>query len=118
MTEDNGLRTAHPAATVEVPAGPLGLRVDLSGPTLRFSYDAGEGWRGVPVELDATILSDEHVAHTGVVAGRDHPGFTGAFVGMWVMDMAADGFHADFDHARYEAMPAFSGSPSPDDASA
>lgn len=104
MTEDNGLRTAHPAATVEVPAGPIGLRVDLSGPSARFSYDAGDGWRGVPVELDATILSDEHVAHAGVVAGREHPGFTGAFVGMWVMDMAADGFYADFDSARYEAI--------------
>lgn len=103
------MRIAHPAASTPLPhdEGPIErirLRVGLVGPSARFSYDAqtGAGWCDVPVDLDATILSDEHVAHAGVVAGRDHPGFTGAFLGMWVMDLAGDGFFADFDSARYE----------------
>jgi xylan 1,4-beta-xylosidase len=50
--------------------------------------------------LDATILSDEH-------ASRQEPGepeawgFTGAFAGLWVQDLGADGGYADFDSATY-----------------
>ena len=28
-------------------------------------------------------------------------GFTGAFLGLWVQDLGADGAYADFDYATY-----------------
>lgn len=103
LTGDGGRRVVHPAATVPIEAERVELRVTLDGERAVFAYDAGEGWRTVPVELDATILSDEYVSHQGVTEGRDHPGFTGAFVGLWVMDFGGDGAYADFDYATYTA---------------
>ncbi|WP_232248292.1 beta-xylosidase family glycoside hydrolase [Streptacidiphilus rugosus] len=32
------------------------------------------------------------------------PAFTGAFVGLWVQDLGADGGYADFDHATYRTL--------------
>ena len=101
LSGDAGRRVVHPAASVVVDAERVGLRVTLDGERAVFAYDAGEGWRTLPVELDATILSDEYQAHQGVTAGRDHPGFTGAFLGLWVMDFGGDGAYADFDYATY-----------------
>jgi xylan 1,4-beta-xylosidase len=31
-------------------------------------------------------------------------GFTGAFVGLWVQDLGADGGYADFDSATYRVI--------------
>lgn len=101
LTGDAGRRIAHPQAVVPVEAARVGLRVTLDGERAVFAYDAGQGWQQIPVELDATILSDEYVSHQGVTEGRDHPGFTGAFVGLWVMDFGNDGGFADFDFASY-----------------
>ncbi|WP_089154300.1 glycoside hydrolase family 43 protein [Micromonospora sp. NBS 11-29] len=98
---DRGRRTAYPELTVDVgQAVRVGLRARFDGPVVRFAYDLGAGWRDVPVELDATILSDEHAAM--VVDGEPAAwGFTGAFLGLWVQDIGGDGVHADFDHATY-----------------
>ncbi len=98
---DGGRRQEHPAATVDVTGvDRLRLRVAFDGPVLRFGYDAGDGWRDLPVELDATILSDEHAAR--IVPGEPEAwGFTGAFVGLWVQDLGADGGYADFAWAEY-----------------
>jgi xylan 1,4-beta-xylosidase len=101
LTGDSGRRIAYPEAVIPVEAERVGLRVTLDGERAMFAYDAGEGWQTIPVELDATILSDEYASHQGVTAGRDHPGFTGAFVGLWVMDFGNDGGFADFDFASY-----------------
>lgn len=55
-------------------------------------------WQELPAKLDATILSDEHAAV--VVDGEPEAwGFTGAFVGLWVQGLGADGGYADFDSA-------------------
>lgn len=55
-------------------------------------------WQELPAKLDATILSDEHAAV--VVDGEpDAGGFTGAFVGLRVQVLGADGGYADFDSA-------------------
>jgi xylan 1,4-beta-xylosidase len=102
---DSGRPTAHPKAGVDVTGiDRIGLRVEFDGPSVRFGYDAGTGWRDLPVSLDATILSDEHAAR--IVSGEPEAwGFTGAFVGLWVQDLGADGGYADFDHARYNCRP-------------
>jgi xylan 1,4-beta-xylosidase len=100
---DAGQRTVHPGSDVDVTGmARIGLRVTFDGPVLRLAYapDGAGGWRDLPAELDATILSDEH-------ASRHEPGepeawgFTGAFVGLWVQDLGADGGYADFDSATY-----------------
>lgn len=98
---DRGRRTAHPDLTVDVGgAVRVGLRARFDGPAVRFGYDLGAGWRELPVDLDATILSDEHAAL--VIDGEPAAwGFTGAFLGLWVQDLGGDGVHADFDEATY-----------------
>ncbi|SBT40092.1 glycoside hydrolase family 43 protein [Micromonospora auratinigra] len=98
---DRGRRTAYPELTVDVgDTARVGLRARFDGPVVRFAYDLGDGWRELPVELDATILSDEHAAL--VVDGEPAAwGFTGAFLGLWVQDLGGDGVYADFDHATY-----------------
>ncbi|MEV0458126.1 glycoside hydrolase family 43 protein [Catellatospora methionotrophica] len=101
LSSDSGRRTAHPDLTVDVSAaGRVGLRAEFDGPAVRFGYDLGDGWRQLPVDLDATILSDEHAAL--IIDGEPAAwGFTGAFLGLWVQDLGNDGVHADYDHATY-----------------
>ncbi|GGM23672.1 MULTISPECIES: glycoside hydrolase family 43 protein [Micromonospora] len=99
---DSGRRTAYPEMSVDTDrADRVGLRATFDGPVVRFDYDLGAGWRQVPVELDATILSDEHAAL--VIDGEPAAwGFTGAFLGLWVQDLGGDGGYADFDLATYQ----------------
>jgi xylan 1,4-beta-xylosidase len=54
------------------------------------------------IEVDATILSDEHADEfkDGVVRTF---GFTGAMVGFWVMDLSGTGSTALFSGAAYSA---------------
>jgi xylan 1,4-beta-xylosidase len=100
VTSDRGRRTAVPIAEV---GDELDLRITFDGPTLRFAYRS-EQWTDIDEERDATVLSDEHA--TWVESGLVHGfGFTGAFVGLWVQDLAAEGGHADFDYARYRTEP-------------
>jgi xylan 1,4-beta-xylosidase len=73
---------------------PVALEMEVRGPSLRFGYDAGDGWRGIGPELDASVISDE--------GGRgEHGSFTGAFVGMAAFDTGGGGLHADFDWFSY-----------------
>ncbi|GAA3532690.1 glycoside hydrolase family 43 protein [Nonomuraea rosea] len=88
---DQGARTVHftgePASR---------LAVEFDGEVLRFSRDG----QAIPVELDATILSDEHADE--ILDGRIRSfGFTGAFVGLWVQDLAGEGCRATFDDPNY-----------------
>jgi xylan 1,4-beta-xylosidase len=83
---------------IALPAeGRIVLESVLSGVVLRFWY-AVEGGPKQPIgpECDATILSDECAPEPG--------GFTGAFVGMAVHDIAGVGAHADFDYFLYEEV--------------
>jgi xylan 1,4-beta-xylosidase len=113
MTCDTGRRTRYTDCRVDVTeADRVRLRVDFAGPVLRFAYavlgpvaggGAGEQWRELPAEPDATILSDEHAAR--FEEGEPEVwGFTGAFVGLWVQDLGADGGFADFDSATYQEL--------------
>ncbi|MBM7084983.1 glycoside hydrolase family 43 protein [Micromonospora humidisoli] len=101
LSSDNGRRTAHPELTVNTGGVTrVGLRAEFDGPVVRFGYDLGAGWQQLPVELDATILSDEHAAL--IIDGEPAAwGFTGAFLGLWVQDLGGDGGYADFDRATY-----------------
>jgi xylan 1,4-beta-xylosidase len=104
LTSESGRRRAYPELNVDASgADRVGLRAVFDGPVLRFGYDLGDGWRDLPVDLDATILSDEHAAR--IVDGEPAAwGFTGAFVGLWVQDIGADGGYADFDSATYREL--------------
>jgi xylan 1,4-beta-xylosidase len=108
MSCDTGGRTQHAGCRVDASgADRVRLRVRFDGPVVRFGYAFGDGgdWRELPAELDATILSDEHATRT--VDGEPVAwGFTGAFVGLWVQDLGADGGFADFDSATYRIAPA------------
>ncbi|WP_155374969.1 glycoside hydrolase family 43 protein [Catellatospora vulcania] len=101
LSSNSGKRTAHQELTVDVTGvDRVGLRVEFDGPALRFAYHTGVGWSELPATFDATILSDEHAARE--VDGEPAAwGFTGAFLGLWVQDLGADGAYADFDHATY-----------------
>ncbi|WP_433306919.1 glycoside hydrolase family 43 protein [Actinoplanes sp. CA-030573] len=84
----------------------IGLRVRLDGASLTFAYKvepdaAAAPWRDAGPTFDATTLSDEYAAK--VVAGEPEVwGFTGAFVGLWVQDLGAEGGYAEFDRATYQ----------------
>jgi xylan 1,4-beta-xylosidase len=91
-SSDRGVRTERivgPAAAAEV-----GLRVEFDGPIVRFNHGP---------ELDATILSDEHADEfvDGLVRAF---GFTGAFVGLWVQDLAGEGCAARFEQIVYRDL--------------
>jgi len=82
----------------------VGLRIRLNGAALTFAYatdpDASSTWQELGAALDATTLSDEYAARA--VDGEPEAwGFTGAFVGLWVQDLGAEGVQADFDSAGY-----------------
>ncbi|GGB27353.1 xylan 1,4-beta-xylosidase [Sphingomonas metalli] len=108
LTAEDGRRALHilsadPArgctslsVAEDVPAGPLELRAQCDGDTLRFAWRTGDtgAWTEAPVALDATILSDE-VTVPGL------PNFTGTFLGMACQDMAGAGGFADFAWFRY-----------------
>jgi xylan 1,4-beta-xylosidase len=92
MSDRGGRTVLHQQAG---PAGEVGLRLTFDGPVLRFAIDAGDGFRDLGVEADPTILSDEYALE--VVEGQIRAfGFTGAFAGLWVQDLAHEGAAADF----------------------
>ncbi|UIX35273.1 glycoside hydrolase family 43 protein [Streptomyces sp. GQFP] len=94
--------TAHPVAVGLEPGRPVVLRAELDGPALRFSYGTSDSEPCVlPLDLDATVLSDEHADefHDGQLRVL---GFTGAMLGLWVQDLDGAGVYGDFAHATYE----------------
>ena len=100
--EAGRLVAQKPAVPLE-PGRPVALRAEIDVPVLRFSYDTGPGSQVFPVELDATILSDEHADefHDGQLRVL---GFTGAMLGLWAQDLDGAGAHADFAYATYRTF--------------
>jgi xylan 1,4-beta-xylosidase len=101
---DNGRVSVVPGVRRPLTGGyPVGLRARFDGPELTFAWAGrpGDGpWQDVGPAFDATTLSDEYAAT--VVAGEPEAwGFTGAFVGLWVQDLGAEGGFADYDRAIY-----------------
>ena len=74
------------------------LRARVAADSLRFSWsDEGGDWRELPLDLDASLLSDE--------AGKGEGAqFTGAFVGMCCQDLAGTGRPADFAWFSYRPL--------------
>lgn len=104
LTCDDGDRFAYPAADVILPDDrPVDLRVTLDGPHVRFDHRRADGsWTALGPLVNATILSDEYAGEKQAPDGRGaSPAFTGAFLGLWVQDIGADGAYADFDQATY-----------------
>jgi xylan 1,4-beta-xylosidase len=86
------------AAPVQLPAGPIDLRVVVDGAAQRFSWRAhgANDWVPVGEEIDASVISDE--------GGRgEHGSFTGAWSGMVAFDITGQGLEACFTRFRYRA---------------
>jgi len=94
----DGVRADDFSAPIALPSGArVELRVEVDFERLKFAYrveGAGDDWRLLPEQFDASILSDEAAA-----AGT--PNFTGAFVGVACQDGAGTAHHADFDWFEY-----------------
>jgi len=89
-------------ASAPVPEGEITLAVQVDGAQQRFFWGAG-AQADVPLggDLDASIISDE-----GGLG--DHSSFTGAFVGMFAMDLTGQGWGADFHAFAYDDSQALS----------
>jgi xylan 1,4-beta-xylosidase len=104
---DNGRVSVVPGVRRPLTGGlGIGLRARFDGPELTFAWAGRPGsgpWQDVGPALDATTLSDEYAAQ--VAAGEPEAwGFTGAFLGLWVQDLGAEGGYADFDRAVYRTL--------------
>lgn len=72
----------------------LRAKVRTSAYSYEYSFD-GEAWQGIPVLLDAKILSDDYVAQ------RYGGFFTGAFVGLAAVDLSGYDTTAKFGYFDY-----------------
>jgi len=87
-------RLVYPAEPVPVAPGPVELRVEVDRARQRFFWRQGGEWRALGPVLDASVISDE--------GGRGaHGSFTGAFVGMFAMDLTGQGREARFARFGY-----------------
>jgi xylan 1,4-beta-xylosidase len=87
------------AGRIPLPEGrAIRLRARVTEGSLGFSFsDEGGDWRELPLELDASLLSDE--------AGKGEGAqFTGAFVGMCCQDLEGTGRPADFAWFSYRPL--------------
>ena len=77
------------------PDGPIQMKVEVDHALQHFSWrKPGGAWQNIGPKLDAAVISDE--------GGRGgHGSFTGAFVGMFAMDMTGQGREARFSHFAY-----------------
>jgi len=100
-TMDNGTY-ANPISGREIPVPAdceyVHLRTKACGDTYSYLYSFAQSpteadWRELPLTLDSTRLSDEYVKGAG---------FTGAFVGMFAVDISGAGLPADFDYFAYK----------------
>ncbi|HNX60173.1 MAG TPA: glycoside hydrolase family 43 protein, partial [Spirochaetota bacterium] len=72
------------------------LKCELDGMHLNFFYSPdGKAWTRAGSEVDASILSDEHVPPCG---------FTGNMLALACQDMTGSKHHADFDFFDYEIL--------------
>jgi xylan 1,4-beta-xylosidase len=87
-----GKLTAHKARRRPARGEDVELGVVFDGPGLRLEP--------LGVEVDATTLSDEHADEFADGVVRTF-GFTGAMVGLWVMDLSGAGAAARFSRVSY-----------------
>ncbi len=83
-------------AECPIPDGEIRLSVQVRGARQQFFWAAnGAPPSPIGAALDASIISDE-----GGVG--EHGSFTGAFVGMFAMDLTGQGWSADFSRFTYQ----------------
>lgn len=86
----------RPQDYVELPEGPVELRVTAGPHSLQFSFRSAEGVeQEIGAVYDASRLSDEY-------AWDGDFSFTGTFVGLCCQDSLYGGIPADFDYFSYE----------------
>ena len=77
-------------ALVPLPEGDLHLRAVFDECRLSFSWSTDDKiYHQLGVDLDASILSDDH---------GDHWGFTGTFIGLACQDLTGQQLPAEFDY--------------------
>lgn len=84
-----------PGESQPIAKGPVDLRVEVSGAAQQFYWRQGKGdWAAIGPKLDASVISDE--------GGRgEHASFTGAFVGLFAMDITGQAREARFERFLY-----------------
>ena len=93
LTKRDSKRTSLLAAMQPLPPqGSVGLRADVGTDSLRFYWDAGQGWQeiGNAEEQPVRILSDEYANRCG------EQGYTGAFAALCCQDQTGGECPADF----------------------
>lgn len=77
----------------------VGLKAKVRGSKARFLIRTANGWSQLGEELQADILSDDHIS-----AWHGRTVFTGAMVGICAQDMDAHRSHADFRYFDYREI--------------
>jgi xylan 1,4-beta-xylosidase len=91
----DGAMTFPLAVPLPIAPGPVELRADIDRARLQFFWRQGGQWQAIGPVLDASVISDE--------GGRgEHGSFTGAFVGMFAMDITGQGREARFTRFAYK----------------
>ena len=81
-------------ASAPIACGPITISAEVRGAALQFFWQQ-QGERQVfGSALDASLISDEGGA-------GEHASFTGAFIGMYAMDLTGQGWSADFTQFSY-----------------
>lgn len=88
----------EPYAPVLVPSGkPIRLKLEIQGDSISFAYAVEDSpYQCYGEEMDATLLSDEHVHEASGMSA-----FTGTFFVLCCQDMTGGGYPADFSGVHY-----------------
>ena len=78
------------------------LMADFDHDKIKFRYALKkDGWKDLPVDLDGSILSDDHVRQGGE---RYRAAFTGSFIGICCQDLSGRKAFADFEWFEYQEI--------------
>ncbi len=81
-------------ASVPIAGGPITISAEVRGAALQFFWQQQGARQAFGPALDAALISDEGGA-------GEHASFTGAFIGMFAMDLTGQGWSADFTRFDY-----------------
>ena len=82
-------RYTYPFGYLPIPGdGPVRLKTTIHDGNAAFAWSAGDGWRSLGEEIDASFLSDE---------ACNEGWFTGTMVGLCCQDLTGSRLPADFD---------------------
>lgn len=81
-------------ASAPIASGPITISAEVRGASLQFFWQQMGARVVFGPALDAALISDEGGA-------GEHASFTGAFIGMFAMDLTGQGWRADFTQFSY-----------------